>query len=433
MILVVEDVAPGLYASSLRLLQEEIVGKENALPVEYATTYEDAETYFSTERRESRACPRLVLVDMNFPKGSVSEDPLAGYCLIGEYAPLCPDTEWIAMTSLVQWHETQVEPGLSLFDALYFRFQLLDVYDKTSGLDRLESCLRRFFLPRTPADEHYSELVLNGESLVTKRFDLHHKLRMVAREAERGILIYGENGTGKDLFAKAIHVLSHRKGYRFGEVDGSSGQLEEMFLKSGDGGLEAFQEGSVYLSNLDKVEIGLQQRILRACQTSRVRLMCGVDSSRREFLEKHEYRPSILREMQATFVAFDIPSLEERPEDIAPLVEYFLKQFNQQHGKQKDLRGREFIFDLLTAVLSWPDNVATLRSVVEQVLRETVSDQVSHEDFRGVLVLQGLLPTVSLAPQDAADRRPYLDEDRVQDGEPVIITEEDLRRYGLRS
>jgi DNA-binding NtrC family response regulator len=426
MILVVEDTDPELYVRHIQFLQRRIVGEADALPVEYATTFEEAEAYFSPERIRSGTYPRLVVLDMTFPRGPLPEDELAGYSLIQKYAPQCPDTEWIAMTGIVEWHETEVEPGISLFDALYYRYHLLDVYEKTGDLSRLESSLRRFFLPKTPPKEDYFELALNGESIVTRSFNLWHKLTMVARDEKRGVLIFGENGTGKELFAKAMHVLSVRKSKPFGQMDGTSAFFEAEFfgdVASSPSGSrpQMLEGGTLYISNIDRVSLQLQEHVMRDCATHDVRLIGGIDTPRKQFSKKE----AIYRGILGHFVPFDVPSLEERSQDIPALVEYFVRRFNQVHGTRKDLRGRDQIYSLLGPV-AWPDNVAGLKSVVEQVLRETMSDQITAMDFERVLESAIPEPRPSISEEVAAAR------EKKPARHPIIITDEDLRRYGLR-
>jgi DNA-binding NtrC family response regulator len=136
-------------------------------------------------------------------------------------------------------------------------------------------------------------------------------------------------------------------------------------------------------------------------------------------------------------IPLDLPPLRERKDDISDLVKLFLKQFNREHQKMHEAKGEEWkskvlldrpeIYELLQAQDWREGNIAQLRRVVEEVLLKSPAAEVTAEDFQRVL-----------EASESSRRKEPLDLSRSESSNgargrrrpPIIITKEDIERYG---
>jgi DNA-binding NtrC family response regulator len=202
------------------------------------------------------------------------------------------------------------------------------------------------------------------------------------------VLIYGESGTGKELFAKSIHYNSSRKNKPFFAINCAA--IPETLLESELFGYEKgaftgaisrhtglFEQANgstLFLDEIGDLTLSTQAKLLRAIQEREVRriggkenikldvrLVAATNKKLEEEILKGRFREDLYYRLNV--IAFTIPPLRERVTDIPLLVEHFLKQFSEMHGKKKIIANEAL--DLLMKY-AWPGNVRQLQSVVER-------------------------------------------------------------------
>lgn len=225
-------------------------------------------------------------------------------------------------------------------------------------------------------------------------------LKMLARRAaatSSPILIYGETGTGKELFAQGIHNHSSRanKGFIaincaaipehllesifFGTVKGAyTGAVDRIGL------LEVASEGTLFLDEINSMPLTLQSKLLRVFQEGSLRRVGGNDNipvnpriisamniKPLEAIENHLLRRDLFYRLGV--VCMEIPSLRDRKDDIPILVNYFVKKICGKFNKQYRQISQE-VLDFFHRY-DWPGNVRQLEYVIQGMLTIIKDDE----------------------------------------------------------
>ena len=190
-----------------------------------------------------------------------------------------------------------------------------------------------------------------GESNAMQQ--LRNLIEKVAK-TDANILITGENGTGKEMLAREIHMLSNRKKEAMVPVD--MGAITETLFESElfghmkgaftdaradrPGKFEAANNGTLFLDEIGNLSYHLQAKLLTAIQRRsivrvgsntpipvNIRLVCATNRDLQEMVQKEQFREDLLYRINTIHV--EIPSLRERPEDIVPLTEIFLANLHK--------------------------------------------------------------------------------------------------------
>ena len=194
-----------------------------------------------------------------------------------------------------------------------------------------------------------------GESNAMQQ--LRSLIEKVAR-TDANILVTGENGTGKEMLAREIHLLSNRKKETLVPVDmgAITGTLFESELfghvkgaftdarADRPGKFEVANKGTLFLDEIGNLSYHLQAKLLTALQRRsivrvgsntpipvNIRLICATNRDLQEMVQKGDFREDLLYRINTIHV--EIPPLRERPEDIVPLTEIFLSKYTKIYGK----------------------------------------------------------------------------------------------------
>ena len=194
-----------------------------------------------------------------------------------------------------------------------------------------------------------------GESNAMQQ--LRSLIEKVAR-TDANILVTGENGTGKEMLAREIHLLSNRKKETLVPVD--MGAITETLFESElfghvkgaftdaradrPGKFEVANKGTLFLDEIGNLSYHLQAKLFTALHRRsivrvgsntpipvNIRLICATNRDLQEMVQKGDFREDLLYRINTIHV--EIPPLRERPEDIVPLTEIFLSKYTKIYGK----------------------------------------------------------------------------------------------------
>lgn len=276
--------------------------------------------------------------------------------------------------------EDQVVGGLSVVtfsaDAFDFRSEL-EAYEK-----RNKQVLHR--VNRANSARHtFDSIVAVGENA--------RSVKSLARRAaatDAPVLLASESGTGKELYAQAIHNASPRRREVFVAINCANfnagtleselfGYVEGAFTGARRGGkiglFEAASGGTLFLDEVSEMDLGLQAKLLRALQEGRVRpvggleevevdvrLVCASNADLNDYIARGKFRRDLYYRL-STF-QIRIPPLRERPGDIPTLAQEILQELSKKLKRSVTI-SREAL-EVLTAY-DWPGNVRELRNVLE--------------------------------------------------------------------
>ena len=249
-----------------------------------------------------------------------------------------------------------------------------------------------------------------GESYVMAK--LREQVAMAAPTNGR-VLIFGENGTGKELVARNIHQLSRRRAGPFVEVNCAAipeelieselfGHVRGAFtgaVADRRGKFEAAHGGTIFLDEIADMSLKTQAKVLRVLQeqvmeavgaSSRIRVDARVLAATNKDLTA-EIRAGRFREdlyFRLNVVPIFVPPLRDRQEDIQLLAEHFMAMLAREYGR----RPKTFEADAVIALRQyvWPGNVRELHNVVERLMIMVPGDRISSRELS--FLDQGLTP-----------------------------------------
>ncbi|MDH7499985.1 MAG: sigma 54-interacting transcriptional regulator [candidate division NC10 bacterium] len=285
----------------------------------------------------------------------------------------------------------------------------------------------------------FSDIVSKNHKIL----DLFQILPDIA-ESDSTVLIQGPTGSGKELFARAIHNLSRRKGRPYVKV--SCAAVPETLLESElfgyvkgaftdarrdkPGRFALAEKGTIFLDEIGDLPPSLQVKLLRILQEKEyeplgatvtvkadVRVIAATHRDLSEMVKQGQFREDLYYRLNV--VKISLPPLAERREDIPLLVEHFVRQFNLSKGKQ--IAGvTEEVMELLMNY-DYPGNVRELQNIIEH----------SFVLCRGELIQLNHLPRELLSsrpPSGLGEERPHRRKE-LEEAEASLIRES-LNRHG---
>jgi two-component system nitrogen regulation response regulator NtrX len=251
---------------------------------------------------------------------------------------------------------------------------------------------------RARVDRHQTMV---GESYAMRQ--LREQVAMAAPTNGR-VLIYGENGTGKELVARTIHALSRRRTGTFVEVNCAAipeelieselfGHVRGAFtgaVADRRGKFEVADGGTIFLDEIGDMSLKTQAKVLRVLQeqtmeavggTARIKVDARVLAATNKDLQS-EIRGGRFREdlyFRLNVIPIFVPPLRDRQEDISLLADHFMADFAREYGRR--LKNFESGARAALQHYPWPGNVRELRNVIERLMIMVPGDVISASDL----------------------------------------------------
>lgn len=262
---------------------------------------------------------------------------------------------------------------------------------------------------RFPGDSEFRinemDSIIGGSEKFSKTLNLAKK---VSEKSSSNILLLGETGTGKGLFAKAIHNNGKNKTSPF--VDIVCTAIPETLLESELFGYEAgaftsarnkklglfelAEDGTVFLDEIGDMSINLQAKLLRSIEKKVIKRLGGVvdipinariisatNQNLEEAVELKTFRRDLYHRLNV--VTIELPPLRERGEDIINLADHFINVFNKEFGKSIKRISKELVHFFLG--YPWPGNIRELRNSIERAVLLTEGSELRLSDFSNLI------------------------------------------------
>lgn len=337
----------------------------------------------------------LILLDMNY---TLSVSGREGIELLRKCKIFQPDTPVILITA---WGSIPL--AVEGMQAGAFDF-ITKPWDNAALLERVATAIRLSPVAVSDDSDNFDRSGIIGQSA-----PLESVLQQVRRVAptDASVLILGENGTGKELIARAIHANSRRRDKSFVAVNlgGIPRTLfeSEMFghtkgaftgaVAARKGRFEAAEGGTIFLDEIGDLDQPSQVKLLRVLQertfeplgdsrprNADVRVVCATNARLEELVAKGTFREDLY--YRINLITLRLPPLRERRDDIPLLVNHFADLYCRREKIQRPV--------ITAGAMTWlaaqpyPGNIRELRNLVERAIIITTEPRLEAEDFQRV-------------------------------------------------
>lgn len=346
----------------------------------------------------------VIFLDMNFTEDMTSGNE--GFFWLNEILKIDPSAVVILITAYgdVETAVKAVKEGATDFVLKPWQNEkflatlaaALELRESKNVINNLRS---REKIVSEDIDQKFHDLV--GTSPGINR--VFHSINKVA-DTDANVLILGENGTGKELVARALHRQSKRKNEAFISVDMGAitkslfeselfGHVKGAFTDAREdrsGRFEIASGGTLFLDEIGNIPLELQAKLLTVLQKREVarvgsnkykpidiRLICATNASVQQLVDTALFRQDLLYRINT--VEIEIPPLRERLEDIELLSEHFLSTYKRKYNKP-DLRINPKMFKRFE-LYNWPGNVRELQHTIERCVILSDGDTIQPSEF----------------------------------------------------
>lgn len=339
---------------------------------------------------------QVLLLDMNF-RSSI-QNGNEGLFWLRQVKKEFPDLAVVMITAFgdIELAVKAMQEGANDFITKPWNNEkLIEVISKAGASDKESKKQKR----STQSSGAFEQLL--GESVSMD--ELRKMIKKVAA-TDASILLLGENGTGKDLIARAIHELSGRKGKNLVTVD--MGAIPESLFESTlfghkkgaftdakedyDGRFVQADNGTLFLDEIGNIPLHLQSKLLVALQNREVqalgasavkpvnvRIISATNSNLDERIKLGEFRQDLYYRLNTVLI--QIPALREREGDIVALAEAFLENYSETYKRGK-LQFSESALKKLKEH-PWPGNIRELQHVIERLVILSEGNSIDASDI----------------------------------------------------
>lgn len=346
----------------------------------------------------------VILLDMNFSRDATSGKE--GFMWLNKILEIDPSTVVILITGYgdIELAVQGIKEGATNF--------LLKPWDNkklvatiTTSLQLRKSKVELENL-RTRQKVMMDDQNRTHKSIIGNSASLSQVMETVRKVAgtDANVLVLGENGTGKELVARAIHMASARKDEVFisvdlGAISESLFESELFGFKKGAftdakedraGRFEAANKGTIFLDEIGNLSLGLQSKLLSVLQSRKVvrlgsnkeididvRLVCATNMPLYQMVAEGKFRQDLLYRINT--VEIQVPPLRDRLDDIPALVDHFLEIYSRKY-KMPSKRVNASTLKRLEKH-NWPGNIRELQHSVERAVIMSESNILQPSDF----------------------------------------------------
>ncbi len=297
---------------------------------------------------------------------------------------------------------------------------VVTTFQHIERLQKLESKVRRRLAERGLVAKYKFEDILGQSNILKKAIELAKEYAGV----DSTILIYGRTGSGKEMFAHAIHDTSKRRNEPFVAINCAAlpeslleselfGYVEGAFTGARKGGkagmFEMAHGGTLFLDEVGEMSAMLQARLLRVIEQGEVmrlgdssivpvnvRLIAATHRDLRKMVERQEFREDLYYRLNV--LSLKIPLLKERERDIIFIAQKFLNEFCSRRGKSTGTFSPEA--EQLLLKYDWPGNIRELRNAMERLAMRSWKGQITDIDIFNALLLEESDPAVNTELRD---------------------------------
>ncbi len=323
----------------------------------------------------------------------------------------CPDTEVILITAFgseeLARDALSRESQAQAYDYLIKPLDIDVLRDKVARAAKQALAAREARALRHQVEQAFEFSGIIGSSGAIQREI--KRLRKIAR-SKSTVLIVGETGTGKELFAQAIHENSPRAGKPFKVLNCAAvsetlleselfGHVKGAFtgaITDRKGLIQAADGGTLFLDEIGDMPMAMQAKLLRTLENGEVlpvgsndvlyfdvRYVAATNHDLGELVEAGKFREDLFYRVHANG-ALRLPPLRERRDDIPVLIQRFLEQANAEYDTHITSINPSALRKMLN--YSWPGNVRELRHVIFRMCLEAEQDELSTDDLPEALL-----------------------------------------------
>tara|TARA_R110002050_G_scaffold20348_1_gene57617 strand:- start:3213 stop:4583 length:1371 start_codon:yes stop_codon:yes gene_type:complete len=346
----------------------------------------------------------VVLLDMNYRIGF--DDGKEGMYWLKQIKEVSPETTVVLMTAFGSVNLAVEAIKLGASDFILKPWNTEKLYGVINAGVELSRSKRKTTQLETIQQQKDISFHSQTEHIVGSSPSMNNAVNMLKKVAptDANILILGENGTGKYVFAKEIHLQSNRSQTPFIHVD--LGALNENLFESELfgyakgaftdsktdtlGRFELANGGTIFLDEIGNLPLHLQSKLLTVIQNRKVtrlgeaternidvRIICATNAPIYKMVEEQKFRQDLLYRINA--IELKLPPLRERTEDLELLANHFVKKMSSKYHKPKLEISDKAIESLKT--YHWPGNIRELEHIIERAVIITDNPEIESEDL----------------------------------------------------
>jgi len=297
---------------------------------------------------------------------------------------------------------------------------LTEIYTLKEKLSKTEKLMEKYYLKLKEIKNEQNLF----ENVIYKSSQMRHLIDLIKRisTVDSHIILNGESGVGKTLFAKIIHKLSNRRNNEFVSIN--CGAIPENLLESElfgyekgaftgaknegkIGYIELANNGTLFLDEISELPLQMQVKLLKVLDEksftrvgstkpikSDFRLIAATNKDLEKLTKENKFREDLFYRLNV--IQINIPPLRERKDDIPLLVNFFIEKYNKKYNTNKRLDPK--VLDVFSEY-KWPGNVRELENIIERLVvtidkalieKSDLPSFFSNQDYQNVQIDQVL-------------------------------------------